>query len=398
MKRTAVDSNSGKVKRRAGTRWPKIYKKVHRSGQVGYVADLGLINGKRERRSFQSKVEAETFGEMARVKKQNEGTAAFGISESVRVDASKASALLAPHGVSLVEAARYYIDHVLAYRNAPSLSQIVNNLIDEATRNERRQRTVEDLRYRLDTFAADFPDRKLSDLTVEDLKDWLDEDGWSPRTRINFVTKISQLYNYAIKHGWVEVNLAARIDRPTVEDKEPEILTIEQARTLLEKSTKFGLLPYVALGLFAGLRSAELLRLNAEAVKLDERVIVIGQAVAKKRSRRVVEMSEGLHAWLQVCPPMVGSVVAVAAFRDNFEELKQAAELENWPHNALRHSFGSYHLAHHGDATKTANQMGHQSTDVVHNHYKALVTKAEAEKFWALRPVSRTAPTLGAHE
>ena len=195
MKRTAVDSNSGKVKRRAGQRWPKIYKKVHRSGQVGYVVDLGLINGKRERRSFQSKVEAETFGEMARVKKQNEGPAAFGISDGVRVDASKASAMLAPPGVSLVEATRHYIDHVLAYRNAPPLPPIVNNLIDEATRNERRQRTVEDLRYRLDTFAADFPDRKLSDLTVEDLKDWLDEDGWSPRTRINFVTKISQLYN-----------------------------------------------------------------------------------------------------------------------------------------------------------------------------------------------------------
>ena len=154
----------------------------------------------------------------------------------------------------------------------------------------------------------------------------------------------------------------------------------------------------MALGLFAGLRSAELLRLNADAVKLDERVIVIGQAVAKKRSRRVVEMSDGLNAWLQLCPPLVGSVVAVAAFRDNFEALKQAAGLENWLHNALRHSFGSYHLARHGDATKTANQMGHKSTDVVHNHYKALVTKTEAEKFWALRPVSRTAPTLGAHE
>ncbi len=93
------------------------------------------------------------------------------------------------------------------------------------------------------------------------------------------------------------MNLAERIDRPSVEDKEPEILTIAQARSLLEQSLQFGLLPYVALGLFAGLRSAELLRLSADAVKLDERVIVIGQAVAKKRSRRVVEMSDGLNAW-----------------------------------------------------------------------------------------------------
>jgi len=35
---------------------------------------------------------------------------------------------------------------------------------------------------------------------------------------------------------------------------------------------------------------------------------------------------------------------------------------------------------------KTAMMMGHRSSDLVHNHYKALVLKAEAEKFWALKP------------
>jgi len=29
--------------------WPYVYSRKHRSGQVGCVVDLGLINGKRER-------------------------------------------------------------------------------------------------------------------------------------------------------------------------------------------------------------------------------------------------------------------------------------------------------------------------------------------------------------
>ncbi len=110
MKSKAADNAPAKSKPRKTPRWPKIYTRVHRSGQPGYVVDLGLINGKRERHTFKTKVEAETFAELARVKKQNEGTAAFGMSESLRLDATRASALLAPHRVNLVEAAQYFLD------------------------------------------------------------------------------------------------------------------------------------------------------------------------------------------------------------------------------------------------------------------------------------------------
>ena len=182
------------------------------------------------------------------------------------------------------------------------------------------------------------------------------------------------------------MNLAERIDRPSVEDKEPGILTRDQARALLEHSVEFELLPYVALGLFAGLRSAELLRLDSEAVKFEDRVIVVGQSVAKKRSRRVVELGETLAAWLKIGPKLSGQIVPKSKLSERLSALKTAAGITEWPHNALRHSFGSYHLAYHGDATKTAYQMGHKSTDVVHNHYKALVLKVDAERFWALRP------------
>jgi hypothetical protein len=49
----------------------------------------------------------------------------------------------------------------------------------------------------------------------------LDEEDWSARSRINYLTKISQLYNCALRHRWVDANLAERIERPTAEDKEP---------------------------------------------------------------------------------------------------------------------------------------------------------------------------------
>jgi hypothetical protein len=42
----------------------------------------------------------------------------------------------------------------------------------------------------------------------------------------------------------------------------------------------------------------------------------------------------------------------------------------------------------HQNIEQTAHLMGN-SPDMIHRHYKALVTKEEAEKFWGLRPSPR---------
>ncbi len=368
--------------------WPNIYSRVHRSGETGFIVDLGLINGKRERHSFKTKGEADTFAEAKRTERLNEGTAALGLSQDARQDAAKALETLTPHGITLLQSAEYYSRHVLAYRNAPLVPEIVTRLVADAEKNDRRDRTVEELRSRLTTFSEGFADRRLSEITVEEIEGWLDEDDWSPRTRINYLTKISQLFNYALRHRWVDANIVERIERPTAEDKEHGILSVEQAASLLRHASSHGLLPYVALGLFAGLRSAELLRLDWSAVDLAEKSVVVGAQAAKKRSRRVVEIIPALEAWLARCEPKTGPLVDDESFRENLDALRKAARLEEWPHNGLRHSFASYHLAAFGDAMKTATILGHKDPGVVHNHYKALVLKVTALKYWDLRPGS----------
>lgn len=386
-----MSTDKPKRQKSKAAKWPKLYKRSYPSGQVGYVVDLGLVNGRRDRQTFKTKEEADTHAEKARIQKQNEGLTAFTLPKEIRVDAAKASDILKPHNVSLVEAANYFLKHVIAFRTAPTVAKIVTSMLKDAESNGRRERTISDLRHRLELFAEDFGTAKLSEISLEDVKDWLGEHDWAAQTRINAITKISQLFNYGIKHGWVEFNLAERIDRPDAEDKEPGIFTVEQAKTLLENAAKFKLLPYVAIGLFAGLRAAELTRLDGAAIRLEDKSIIVGAEVAKKRSRRVVEMADALIAWLKPLLPVKGPIVDALAFRENFDGLRAAAKLTDWPHNGLRHSFGSYHLAVHGDAVKTAMQMGHRDSNVVHNHYKALVLKAEAEKFWGLRPEA-TAP------
>ena len=375
--------------------WPPIHALTYTSGKTAWQVAC-MVNGQRIRDTYPTKAEAEDRATEIRTQVENEGRSAFTMPTAVRVEAVRAVKQLAPHKATITEAVDFYVEHVLKYRTAPTVAEIVKRLVTEAEGNKRRDRTVKDLRMRLEQFAKNFGDRQLASITREELAAWLNDPTLGARSRINYAVKASQLYNFAIRNQWAEYNIAASLPRPTAEDAEPEIFTAEQAARLLEHAAEYDLLPYVALGLFAGLRSAELLRLDWSAVKLGERSIIIAAGVAKKRSRRVVEINDTLAAWLPSCAKRKGMVVEIPDQRTLYKrlaELATAAGLTKWQDNGLRHSCATYSLALTGDAVRVAYQLGN-SADMIHRHYKALVTKAEAEKFFTLRPTGAIAEKI----
>jgi len=374
--------------------WPPIYNQPNRSGQLTYYVDLRAVKGGRP--GFPSLQEAQARAEQARISRTNEGTLAFALPADVRLDAAKANALLAPHSVTILEAAQYYQKHVLAYKMAPTVKEIVKFYIADGETKNNRPTTVKDKRQRLGAFADDFGDRRLSDISLDELKEWALDDAWEPRTRINYLTKISQLYSFAMKRQlkWVDTNLTEHISRPEVDDTTPQIFTVQQAETLLIHAPKFGLLPYIAIGLFGGVRTAEMARLNCGDINFETKAIRIGAHIAKKRSQRIIEMQPALLAWLEPYKDKLGfgNKVFGSNFQRDRNRLVEAAGLEEWKPNGLRHSYGSYHFGMFSDDSETAKQMGN-SVDTVHRFYKALVSKSDAERFWNLRPRTTTPPS-----
>lgn len=381
--------------RRKTKLWPPIHKLHYDSGRVGWQVAC-QVNGERIREAFPTKRKAETRASQIRERVENEGRAAFSLALDIRTEAVRAVEKLSPHDATITEAVDYYVEHVLNYRSAPTVVEIVEKLLADAAANRRRERTIKDLHSRLSTFAKTYGTRRIAEITREELKEWLNDPTLSARSRINYAVKLSQLWNYAIANGWAENNIPASIPRPNAEDAEPEIFTVEHCARLLEHAAEYDLLAYVALGLFAGLRSAEINRLDWSSVKLAERSIIVGAAIAKKRSRRVVEINDTLAGWLAVCAKTKGPVVPLDSNRTLYgrlAKLGKAAGLTKWPDNGLRHSCASYSLALTGDAVRVAYQLGN-SADMVHRHYKALVTKADAERFFALRPAADAAEKI----
>ena len=82
---------------------------------------------------------------------------------------------------------------------------------------------------------------------------------------------------------------------------EPEILSLEQCRRLLAAAAgcRDGVLvPYVALGLFCGIRPTELSRLSWKEIDLDQQTVTVGAKLAKMRQRRIVAISDNALEWL----------------------------------------------------------------------------------------------------
>jgi integrase len=367
-------------------RKPKIRKRKNKSTQ-SFEVDCGLINGKRFRRSFPSRRDAERYAVRVQESLRREGERAFQLPEEDRIDAVAACEIVKPFSATLADAARYYREHYLRFKESPSLNDLIAEYVQVSIRNNRRARTVSDLSNRLRVFSETFGLSKPCDVESSDIEGWIHEhEEWSPRTKINYLTKVSQLFNYAFRKRWVRENPVEFIAKPSSQQLEVEIFNPEEARQLLNCADEFELLPYISLGLFAGLRSAEIFRLDWNCVLLEHDCIRIGAETAKKRSQRTVTIQPILREWLIRCSSMIGGVVDEKHFRERMRRCREKSGILAWKNNGLRHSYGSYHLAKFGNEILTAKEMGHRDPGLVHNHYKALVLPKHADEYWSILP------------
>ena len=172
------------------------------------------------------------------------------------------------------------------------------------------------------------------------------------------------------------------INKPTGDGK-PGILTIEQTALLLESASP-EILPYIAIGAFAGLRASEIERLDWRDIDFDENEIAINSE--GKTGERHVDMLPNLREWLMPLRKLSGKVTP-ENFRRHFDSARVAARIVPWPNNALRHSFGSYHLKHFHNDAHTRLQMGHwRDSTVLFAHYRRAVKRRNAEAYWTIRP------------
>lgn len=304
--------------------------------------------------------------------------------DAVAIEYKEARKLL--NGVPLIEAARFYEKHNLRGIRRKNVALAVYEMIAAKTKKGVSDVYLADLRYRLGAFRQAFH-CEVNAIAPDDVAAFFDNLRLSPRSHNNFVRTLRTFFRFAQKHGWLskEVDLLEPVEKRSEKRTPVEIFTASQLAAILEKASP-EVAPCIALAAFAGLRSAEILRLDWDDIERRPGFIEIAAHKAKTATRRIVPISDNLAKWLAIAPRVDARVWPHSKDRF-FKAMIRAARNAGivWKQNALRHSFISYRVAETQNVNSVALEAGN-SPHMIFRHYRELATPEQARTWFATAP------------
>ena len=246
----------------------------------------------------------------------------------------------------------------------------------------------------------------VADIQSTDINLWLKEmKHTTGRTKNNYRSALATLLAYAREEGYLprgvqtEAEFSKRYDG---KGGEIGIYTPQKLQTLLFKIEP-RLVPFVAIGAFSGLRTAEIVRLEWPEIRFAQNVIEIKASKSKTASRRLAPILPVLAEWLapfrrdsgRVLVGVLDEFAIATQFKKAVDAITDAKgqPLIRIVHNGLRHSFITYRMAILKSAAEVALEAGN-SPRMIFEHYRELATGEEANEWFGVRPDKERLATL----
>jgi integrase len=416
----------------------KVYLTPHGDRQLYTVSYW--VDGKRKRQVLPSydRAIAEAKATGVQLDKGDKGSA--DLSGVQRVACRRALELLGPTGVPIEVAAGEYARFFQRVGGRATLDQVtssfekhnpvgmepkrVADVIAECLRSKQEDRLsdryLKQLAYDLARFGAQFKNY-IGDVAGRDIDQWLRDLGVSGRTRNNIRMSVQTLFGFAKAKRYVPKDHDEMDAVPVAKEAAGaiEIFTPAELRELLAAASP-ELVPFLAIGAFAGVRHAEIQRLDWKDLRFDAEIIEIHAGNAKTATRRTVPILPNLRAWLEkaladghhesgpVCPfaNVTDQIVSLLTKINKARSAECGARNRNtsprpspqggeggkgeagefkWKHNGLRHSFISYRVAVVKNVAQVALEAGN-SPAMIFSNYRELVTPQDAKAWFGIVP------------
>ena len=372
--------------------WPSVTI-VRKNGKAAYQVDGRPQAG---RKFFSDNAEALAYAEELGKLKADGGSLALAMPPELRQDALEATEILAPWNRRLAEAAKHYAAFLKSEQkkaDAITVDAAADDYLAakrlETKRGEISPLTLSELESKLRIVKNHLGSCRVIDIDQAAVQTFIDGLQHKPRGRANIRTKLSQLLNHARRRGWIVANMA-EMTSVRVPARDVTILLLPEVIKLLRTAEDHqALLPYLCLGLFAGLRPGEAQQLRWTDIQFDSEQIEIRPETTKTRQRRFVPLDPLLAEWLLPHRRQSGKLVG-PNFTKNWRALRAAAGLttlsgqRSWQ-DILRHTYATYWLAVHSDRPRLAENLGN-SVDVIRTFYRRAVPNASAAKYWQIHP------------
>ena len=232
----------------------------------------------------------------------------------------------------------------------------------------------------------------------------------NPETWNSHFRRLRLAINWAVRERLLDHSPIAGMEPRHVTYAEPKFFPPETVETIMRTAeahpgpTEGAIGMRLALGFFAGARTAEILRARWEDLDLEGGTLRIPRPKGWTHGQkpRIVQLEDNAVAWLRAWRSWTrthgnasksGPIVQNAWCFREWKARRLAAAGIRWDrdegHNAMRHTYATMHVGAFRNAPATALNMGHGGgTGMLERHYRGLVTKAEAEKHWRIEPAS----------
>ena len=304
-------------------------------------------------------------------------------------------------GVSLDDAIAYYVHRCPSGRQSRTVQEVFTELIEAKEKDGCSEVYLKDLRFRVGKFCRAFH-CQISNITAGDLNEYLRSLSCLPGGRNNHRGVLATLFKFAEARDYLPKNHAdfSRVDKARETHSAIDIFTVQEMTALLNAAVNFrdderrgmnrrytdrvGVVMYLALGGFAGLRTAEIQRQLWTDILLDRGFIRVTAAKGNTAQKRLVPIQDNLKEWLTMYWRQDGLCCEYKNMTNAAHRIAKRAGVA-WKHNALRHSFISNRVAQIQNIPQTSHEAGN-SVAVVNRNYRELVTPEEAASWFEIRP------------
>jgi integrase len=371
-------------------------------GSKCWIADLRYHGGKRE--YFKTKAEAQGRAEEEFNKLFHPQTPVHFIKTEALIDAQRGISILEPLGGNLLKAAEFYAEHLKqkAKANTP-LKEAVTEWLKIKTKTPLTT-AGKNIKTRITSLNNLHGEKQLYRVGFKEVNLWIEGLKLSVWGKRDYLKTAKEFFEWCIfPNEWLTSNPCTRIKLKTPHEKEVSILSVNETEQLFQAARKADkdLLRYVVLCAFVGLRPSEARKVKQEDVRLKTSDIRVH---AGKTGRfRYVRLEKGVARFLKWKGPTFASnfdlrwnklradlgyrVWVPSKKRVDGKQIFYSKTMDEsrpqWPHDVMRHTYCSYHLAAFENEALTAHLAGHD-VKILRRHYRRPIPKSDGEKFWGI--------------